>query len=272
MPSVETPSAFDSYGATKSEFSVSPTQKVKISRGNLKYQASTGIWSFSDLQYRSVGVLNSQISPSHEGWIDLFGWGTSGWNSGATSYQPWATSTDSSDYWVGGDWHNDLAGSCENADWGRYNAISNGGNEAGMWRTLSIEEWDYLMSDNAVRAGKWSEATISDSYLGIIVLPDDFALPEGLSFTPGCANGWNTNEYEIAEWNKMELAGAVFLPAAGQREGSACSSSVVAYYWSSTHAGAGRASILYGVHKGMNTTYSVVRSDGLAVRLVKDCE
>ena len=54
------------------------------------------------------------------------------------------TSTSYSDY---GDGSNDIAGT--NYDWGVYNKISNGGNQAGMWRTLTSSEWNHLISGRA---------------------------------------------------------------------------------------------------------------------------
>ncbi|MBP5725116.1 MAG: hypothetical protein J6X18_16275, partial [Bacteroidales bacterium] len=122
-------------GAILAEFSVSDSTKVYFSQGNLQYQASTGTWRFAEHQYDMIGSDNSNISSSYSGWIDLFGWGTSGWNSGANAYQPYSTSTSYSDYYPGGSYSNDLTGSYANADWGVYNKISNGGNSAGMWRT-----------------------------------------------------------------------------------------------------------------------------------------
>ena len=73
--------------------------KVIFSQGNLQYQASTGTWRFAENQYDYVGNAtlgnvyengvkcnNALISDSYTGWIDLFGWGTSGYNHGAVCY------------------------------------------------------------------------------------------------------------------------------------------------------------------------------------------
>ena len=69
---------------------------------------------------------------------------------------------------------------------------------------------------------------------GLIILPDVFVLPDGLSFTAG--NSEWTNSYTIAQWEKMEENGAVFLPAAGDRNGStAYGAGSVGAYWSSTY-------------------------------------
>lgn len=39
---------------------------------------------------------------------------------------------------------NDLNGSFGDGDWAYHNAISNGGNKAHLWRTLTRDEWNYL--------------------------------------------------------------------------------------------------------------------------------
>lgn len=73
-------------GAVDGLFSVSATKKVYFSKGNLQYQASTNTWRFATNQWDRIGSGNSSISSSYSGWIDLFGWGTSGYNHGATCY------------------------------------------------------------------------------------------------------------------------------------------------------------------------------------------
>lgn len=118
-------------GVLPGAFSVSATKKVNFSQGNLQYQASTKTWRFAENQYDMIGAANSNISSTYNGWIDLFGWGTSGYN----NKYPYMTSTTNADY---GDGNNDIAGT--NYDWGVYNAISNGGNAKGLWRTLTTAE------------------------------------------------------------------------------------------------------------------------------------
>ena len=59
---------------------------------------------------------------------------------------------------------------------------------------------------------------------GLVILPDDWVLPTGCTFTPGVvifdeAEGSHTggNRYNLQQWTEMEAAGAVFLPADGYR-------------------------------------------------------
>ncbi|MBO4306816.1 MAG: hypothetical protein J5848_00690, partial [Bacteroidales bacterium] len=116
---------FDNNGASNATFSVSATETIQFSRGNLQYQASTGTWRFAESQLNFVGDANSNISSNNSGWIDLFGWGTSGWNNGAEEYMPYSSSPNFQHYLR----NVDLTGSYAEADWGWHNAISNGGNQ-----------------------------------------------------------------------------------------------------------------------------------------------
>lgn len=266
--------AFDSDGATMALFSVSPTKQVRFSRGNLQYQASTGTWRFAEKQYDCCGGDNDCIAEGYDGWIDLFGWGTSGWESGATEYQPWAVSEEYADYWSGGIPGNSLVDGCANADWGVYNAISNGGNRAGLWRTMTANEWVYLLGDNDTRVGKWAVATI-DGLRGMVVLPDEWTLPDGLTYTVGQASGWETNYYTVEQWDRMEQAGAVFLPAAGMRRGTVSGRfafwpNATGLYWSSTGADESAAWGMNFIGSDYICPGHGVRSWGISVRLVKD--
>jgi len=105
-------------GAIHAEFSVSDSTKVYFSQGNLQYNLKKNIWRFAKLQFDIVGKDNEKISKKYNGWIDLFGWGTSDYN----GKNPYMTSSDYSDY---GNGENNIAGT--NYDWGVYNKISNGG-------------------------------------------------------------------------------------------------------------------------------------------------
>lgn len=267
---------FDANGASNALFSVSPTTQVHFSKGNLQYQASTGTWRFAEHQYDFIGVNNKFISPTNAGWIDLFGWGTSGWNSGAGNYQPYSTSQESQTYCPGGSASNNLTGACAEADWAWHNAISNGGGTSHTWRTLSDAEWDYLLTGRPNATDKCGYAIV-DTIHGFVILPDIWTLPSGLSFIPG-SNGTNIMDfsncstYTLAEWDAMEGAGAIFLPAGGFRINNYILDNVnhSGYYWSTTaydtvqaHYFVSRPSFHYTTNEGW-------RLFGFAVRPVKE--
>ena len=259
-------------GAIKAAFSVSADKKVYFSQGNLQYQASTGTWRFAEHQYDMIGSDNSNISSSYSGWIDLFGWGTSGWNSGANAYQPYSTSTSSSDYYPGGDYTNNLTGSYANADWGVYNKISNGGNKAGQWRTLTKDEWAYLINTRTNASSKKGIATVN-SVPGLILLPDEWTLPADVTFTSGASGDYAQNTYSAEEWSKMETNGAVFLPAAGYRVGTdVCGVGSYGDYLSSSAYDNDYASCLYFNNSGYVSARIGNRFGGQSVRLVQDAK
>ena len=286
-------------GSLSGLFSVSATKQVYFSQGNLQYQASTNTWRFAEHQWSKVGtdgwgnVLgsdNCNISPTYSGWIDLFGWGTSGWNSGANCYQPWSTSQDSNDYYPGGSHTNGLIDDYVEADWAYHNAISNGGNAAHLWRTLTYSEWYYLFNTRANAWQKFGTGFIwlpqgvsqrANAVFGLIILPDDWTLPSGCSFDYSMySEDWIDNEYTMAQWAQMEAAGAVFLPSNYYRVGTSVYADDDTYYWSSTPYGYYRPHLtnIYGYTQvyvlrfvGDMLNFSMAwRYYGLPVRAVRD--
>jgi hypothetical protein len=253
-------------GALPRLFSVSATQQVYFSQGNLQYQASTNTWRFAEHQYDYVGTQtpgrnhgyhggnvsgsdNSNISSTYSGWIDLFGWGTGD--------NPTLTSRDYADF-------------STFVDWGS-NPISNGGNAAHPWRTLTIAEWDYLLEGRPDASCKFAAGNIN-GVGGFIILPDNWTQPSECAFTSGFAPNWTLNSYTLAQWEQMEDAGAVFLPAAGLRDSVYVEyAGVFGYYWSSDP----RDEIFAFVMSFHSSTFPVGnpfnnRSLGHSIRLVQD--
>ena len=206
-----------SAGALKGRFSVSADKQVFFSQGNLQYQPYSERWRFAENQYDIAGKDNANISDnanvssSYTGWIDLFGWGTSGYN----NKQPYMTSEDSEEY---GDGWNDIAGT--DYDWGIYNPIVNGGNQAGIWYTMTSAEWEYLLNRRPNAAYLRAPATVM-GMKGFMLMPDGWVKPESYQYNPD-ATDFITNTYNerFDAWKKMEKEGAVFLPAAGGRCGT----------------------------------------------------
>ncbi len=252
-------------GALPGLFSVSATKQVHFSQGNLQYQASTNTWRFAEHQYDYVGTQtadergnyggnvsgsdNRSISSTYSGWIDLFGWGTgSNPTLSSTSYMDYGTFV----------------------DWGS-NPISNGGNTVNQWRTLTIAEWNYLLNTRTDASSKRGTGNIN-GVGGLIILPDSWTLPLGCSFTSGFTTyDWAHNSYTLAQWAQMEAAGAVFLPAAGNRYGTNDNYvGNLGNYWSSTPFNESSAYYMYFYSNDFNVIFSNFRGYGFSVRPVLD--
>ena len=260
----------ETNGVLPGVFSVSASQQVQFSRGNLQYQASTNTWRFALNQYDVIGADNGYISQTYSGWIDLYGWGTSGWNCGSLGYHPW--DTDQS-YIYGPSGAFDLIGPYANSDWGHYNAIVNGGNTTNSWRTLLDTEWNYVLNTRNTPSGvRYAKAQVNGSN-GLILLPDDWNVTTySLNNTNSNNSYFNSNIINSTQWSIIENAGAVFLPAAGERDRS-----FVQYansrggYWSSSCWGSNESLAGY-MHFDDYQVYTrdSYRHTGRSVRLVQD--
>ena len=274
-------------GAIDGLFSVSNTQKVYFSQGNLQYQASTDTWRFATNQWDYVGGTavgehngnvsgssNSDISPTYDGWIDLFGWGTSGWDNGNTYYHPWDINADNDGTLFGPPGLNSLVDEYANSDWGVYNPISNGGNKANQWRSLTYWEWNYLLNTRTTPSGvRYAKAQVN-GVNGLVLVPDkwDTSIYELRDVNTSTAS-FDSNVIGLTEWkNTLESSGAVFLPAAGVRFNGTrlyYLNSQGAYWFSTCHGIDEFYACQVVVSNDEVGNYSGYRSTGLSIRLVQ---
>ena len=254
--------------------------QVYFSKGNLQYQASTNTWQFAEHQYDYVGNANNAISPNNSGWIDLFGWGTSGYNHGANCYQPWSTSSNYRDYWAYGQSNYNLYDGNGQADWG-YNAISNGGNiENEGWRTFTISEWYYIITGRTTASDIRYAKAMVDNVNGVILLPDNWETSTyPLNSTNNYQALYTSNAISAIDWvNILEANGAVFLPASGQRRynnGVVVESvnNTGSYWASNTYSGNMTRFISFTNTSGPSIPIAgAARSIGMSVRLVRNAE
>ena len=194
-----------------------------FARGNLQYQQSSNTWRCAPNQYEWKGTDNLQMGNSaYEGWVDLFCWSIGSENNyGATS--DYLTTTYFNKSFV---------------DWGGLFS------DTYEWSTLSINEWNYLLYSRANANNLWGMAMIGNN-LGMIILPDEWTAPSGVTFVPGTIpttdlfadedcldptmadqDHWRlnpdnlpANKFTVADWEILEAAGAVFLPYGGRRSG-----------------------------------------------------
>ena len=223
-------------GAVKGKYTVNAGgNQVYFSRGNLQYTQSTQKWSFMEHQYDVVEAVGQNVGENYanQNVISLFGWGTSGYNHGAVSYQPWNTNNIDENYCVYGDGAYNLYDQTGQADWG-YNAISNGGNATNQWRTLTRPEWEYVFNTRTTNSGIRFAKAIVNNVKGMILLPDDWdAEYYTLNNTNDGVADFSSNTISLSQWSILEQYGAVFLPYAATRNAT-----VVPYeygtYWSAS--------------------------------------
>lgn len=238
-------------------FSVASNKVVAFAPGNLQHITTNHSWAFAANQYEYIGTRN-MVSQAFADTIDLFAW---------------STDTDPSTAWGVTliDDNNLFTGNF--VDWGT--AIG----EGTTWRTLTSAEWEYLRAKRTNAAQLIGVGSI-DGIHGLILLPDNWVAPEGITFKSGYSDKEYSSvafeEYQsfsVEQWNKMQEAGAVFLPCAGFRLGTSLAyMQLGGLYWtSSPHATYGPrfASYFLFMCDGAGIGYDA-RSGGNAVRLVRD--
>ena len=264
--------------AINGKFSVAADKQVYFSQGNLQYTQSTATWAFAEHQYDMIGTDNvTGGTVSHDARKgdevsdealadkrDLFGW------SGSTAAVQWGVG-------ISGNSAADYSG--DFVDWGS-NTI--GTDAPDTWRTLTRDEWKYVLSKRPDAYTKRGVARInlsSDGTVyanGLILLPDTWTAPAGITFKSGVASEQSVQAYAdyqtftISEWQQLESAGAVFLPAAGYRFAKQMYYvHSFASYWTSTPNDANEAKQL-GCESDRVDMFVSMRNIGMSVRLVQD--
>lgn len=250
-------------------FSVSPNHQVQFAPGNLQHQPSTGTFRFAAHQQDFIGKKNEKISATYRGWIDLFGWATSGYDNRANDpdviyVHPWDwmcrlehSGNPRNPFGYGPSTTQEepsLVGSSRPYDWGVFNPIKNGGNQPDQWRTLTRDEWQYLLTQrkNAFRLRMLYKV---GKTFGLLLLPDNFQ-----------------GDARQIKFSQLQKMGAVFLPAAGIRYHLAIDEvGTQGSYWSSTAAG-NDAAYFMGIYPNYVSMSSELygRNTGRSVRLVRD--
>ena len=273
-----------SFTTTIAYFSVSSNTHIVFSPGNLQWSATgggstptthtvagggtaAGTWRFAPNQWDVIGVANCLISPSYSGWIDLFGWGTSGYD----NKHPYMTSDTVSDY-------PNHSISKSSYDWGYYNTIYNPKTATtdthGIWYVPSNSEWNYILNTRNTTSGiRYAQAFVN-GVPGLILLPDNW---DTTAFTLSNTNNINAtysnNIISLANWILLENNGCVFLPAAGVRHVSSIqyvgSSGA---YWTGSFYSSGnymRQAYMLSFSQTLSLSYYGYLNDAYSVRLVK---
>ena len=193
-------------------------KQVFFSKGNLYYNGTT--FNFEANQYDTRPLSDSARVENH---ISHFMWCADTTNAMALKFK---------DVWYG---FNITFFAAENFTVNGYSgwSVLTGGDNG---------EWKYLINkDNecgqTIRSGKYMHGVkVCGSANCLILLPDDWKWGEN-----GVGNEWQ-NEYSESttiKWSTMEAAGAVCLPAAGNRNGYSGDADVrnvgsYGYYWSAS--------------------------------------
>ncbi len=264
---------------THAGFSVAPNRYVQFAPGNLQYTYSTDTWAFAAEQYEMLGTDNLIDDAYYQNYDVIYG----GVKEGATALADkidlfnWSSSAELK--W--GVPSSLLAFEAYNgdfADWGQK--IDDGK----TWRTLTIDEWTYLLDKrpNASVLKGIARIYLNDDGSkfsnGLILLPDNWRIPNGITFKSAFSNEKGAKEYAayqtytLTEWKKLESAGAAFLPASGYRSGDGCYD-VQNYgtYWSSTSYDSSCAYFLLFQSNEFELEWSG-DDFGYAVRLVQDLD
>lgn len=247
--------------------------QVCFSRGNLQaYKASSSSesgweWSFADHQWDFIGGNsgNTKLTStpgtlsSYPGTVDLFAWSTPHNYYGITAFY------DAYDDY----WYSVHFGYNNFKDWG--NTLNNAN---GTWRTLQASEWEYITG-----GGENGTPCRSDTYRylkapivnsngqsvnGMILFPDIFDTTGLQLSTTIPANEDITDAIPYLDWIKLQNAGCVFLPNAGEIGNNGYSAGSFWYWLATPQEG---ISAYYA--SGISTGFSL-RHSGYPVRLVQD--
>ncbi len=243
--------------------------KVVFAPGNLQYNDSetTYKWRFAANQYDYVGAWDTTT------WVDLLGWGT--WT--GSSPNPLNTSKTPSDY------------SWDSSDFTQESLLADATQRSYNWRTLTYSEWNYIIKSRTTTTtnmptgtnsgnAKYTKATVA-GVEGVILFPDNYAHPAGTTVSVSSAaynntedNAFTTFTVDAANWTYMEAAGAVFLPAAGYRNGTTVSlTQTHGVYWSQTNFISTDANDFQFSANYLRVLYES-KNGGRSVRLVREVE
>ena len=90
---------------------------------------------------------------------------------------------------------------------------------------MTRDEWNYLLN-NRNNASSLRGVAQVNGVNGLIFLPDNWTCPAGVTSKSVFHSSYGTEYYAAyqtftaEQWSKLEKSGAVFLPAAGYRDGA----------------------------------------------------
>lgn len=250
-------------------FSVGDGKKIVFAPANLQYKASNNTWRFATSAINVVGETNLRRSSTLAEYIDMFAFGTSGWNNGSGMYLPYeypASANACLSY--------SLTGTYANADWGIYNAIDS--YAAGTWRLPTKDEASTIIK-NCKNNNRIFYASIGTNLKGCFLLPDNWPGIEGFTYK---TDDNYVNSISTVEFNKLIETGAAYFPITGYitydtdaKKGTLASTDQIGmYYTSDTGSLENRSYRIWFSLKAQNETTVTQQFNTTlsSVRLVKE--
>lgn len=140
------------------------------------------------------------------------------------------------------------------------------------WRTLTKDEWDYLLNRRKTKSGvRYAKAVVNDVN-GVVLLPDNWKGYYSLNNINDRGALYSGNRIKQSEWErKFATYGAIFLPASGYQHGHIFRVGSAGRYWSSSKESGNNAfCVSFTINELEITTDNC--KNGLSVRLVRDAE
>ncbi len=226
------------------KFSVSETTTVEFASGNLWYNTDEEKFYFESNQWSFAKSWDAKH-------VSHFFWGKTALIACAQTYNDGNASTHDIFF-------TNQEGFMVNGEMG--------------WRTLSSDEWIYLTGVSGGHGGGHAQnarinaenlyawKTLDDgAYRGWIILPD------GTDYEIAFGDG----DWAISSVLDLDFYGAIFLPAAGYRNGTGIDNDDNGYYWSSTPYPISDRGYSFSRKFGGSSVDSRYRNRGSSVRLVR---
>ena len=148
-----------------------------------------------------------------------------------------------------------------------------GDNAEGLWRTLTIDEWNYILDKRVTPSGIRFVKAHVEGQNGLLLLPDDWDTTVfNLLHVNYDDDNYAYNNIPQPYWSKtVEAQGAVFLPAAGICDrGTTGLIGNYGFYWSSTHYDGFNALGVYFSNTFFDHENRTPKCHARSVRLVRD--
>ena len=287
-------------GLLSGDFSIAADKKVRFAQGNLQavigsgptntYNYTASSWKFAVHQWDYIGNAPGNNSFDSGTTVDLFGWvGTSAtYDTYGLCIQDVYNNNTSDDDDFSKCYGHKNTDALKN-DWGKLLIVNGGDAPDYGWRTLSKDEWEWLIGPKAspnpgtncrtsskigdVTNARWVKARVHSTD-GLIIFPDEISWDESTMGTaPTTINtqaaAFATKAFSDTQWEALETAGCVFLPAAGYRYGTSYTPGS-GRYWTSTVNNHDDSKALHITGGEVNMGGIRSRNYGYSVRLVMD--